>query len=105
DTVTKEVFKQILDGVEHLHSKGIYHCDLKLHNIMYDSTIKLIDFGLSTSKPIRLGMVGTHGYMAPGTLFFLFRSQSFNFYFTIIQRSISTLKSGTVKKQISGLWA
>ncbi|KAF8990515.1 kinase-like domain-containing protein [Cyathus striatus] len=78
DTVTKEVFRQILDGVEHLHSKGIYHCDLKPHNIMYDSTIKLIDFGLSTSKPTRLGMVGTHGYMAPGMSFSLFRSRKWD---------------------------
>ncbi|KAF8987495.1 kinase-like domain-containing protein, partial [Cyathus striatus] len=65
DYLTKKVFRQILNGVEHIHSKGIFHCDLKPDNIIYSSKMKIIDFGLSTNKPTRSGMVGTYPYMAP----------------------------------------
>ncbi|XP_063053821.1 death-associated protein kinase 2-like [Engraulis encrasicolus] len=48
-----EFLKQILDGVQHLHSKHIAHFDLKPENIMLLNNkvplprIKLIDFGLA----------------------------------------------------------
>lgn len=46
------VAEQILRGVAYLHKRGICHRDLKMENILYeskkkDSTIRLIDFGLS----------------------------------------------------------
>lgn len=55
-------FKQILEGVHYLHSRGVIHRDLKLENILLhgDSEhgdIKLADFGLSA-----LVQVGTDGY-------------------------------------------
>jgi len=43
------VVKQILLGLQHLHSRHIAHCDIKLCNIMLSSSkqVKIIDFGVS----------------------------------------------------------
>ena len=54
--ITKAMFFQIIRGVAYLHSKDIYHGDLKPQNILYDKdpktgTIipKIADFGLARS--------------------------------------------------------
>lgn len=64
--------KQILDGVEHLHSQNIAHLDLKPENIMLlnknSTSIKLIDFGLAQiigpNADVR-AMMGTAEFVAP----------------------------------------
>ncbi|KAJ8304643.1 hypothetical protein KUTeg_018226 [Tegillarca granosa] len=64
--------KQILEGVEHLHSKNVAHLDLKPENIMLldknSTRIKLIDFGLAQvigpKMDIR-AMMGTAEFVAP----------------------------------------
>ncbi|CAH2089905.1 unnamed protein product [Euphydryas editha] len=41
---------QLVSAVRHMHSRGVVHRDLKMENIMLDSTkqyIKIVDFGLS----------------------------------------------------------
>lgn len=53
DDLSKNIFLQILDAVEHCHNLGIYHRDLKPENILvtdHGDTVKLADFGLATSE-------------------------------------------------------
>lgn len=52
DHLSRKVFLQILDAVEHCHKLGIYHRDLKPENVLvtdHGDTVKLADFGLATS--------------------------------------------------------
>ena len=52
---TKKYLAEVLLGIEHLHSRGIVHRDIKPDNLLIDSKghLKLTDFGLS-----RMGLVG-----------------------------------------------
>ena len=67
------IFKQILEAVNYLHAHGVCHRDLKPENILFsnvadDSSLKLIDFGLSKVLDGENNMkktVGTTFYMAP----------------------------------------
>jgi translation initiation factor 2-alpha kinase 4 len=78
-------FRQLLEGLGHLHSQGIIHRDLKPSNVFLDEsgTVKIGDFGLATVKgnlihqePIDLikstadmtSEVGTPVYTAPEIL-------------------------------------
>ena len=49
EDVAKCLFKQIVEALAYCHSKGILHRDIKLDNILLDSTgrVKLCDFGVS----------------------------------------------------------
>ncbi|KAL8277915.1 hypothetical protein RQP46_009734 [Phenoliferia psychrophenolica] len=68
------VFRQIVAGVDYLHTMGLAHRDLKLDNcvMMADSTVKIIDFGTAVvfqypqQKPTKAsGIVGSDPYLAP----------------------------------------
>lgn len=73
ETTAKFIFKQIVEGLQFIHSQSIVHRDIKLDNILIDlnNTIKICDFGVS--KLIRKGDVmqdqcGTPAYIAPEIL-------------------------------------
>ncbi|XP_053405460.1 death-associated protein kinase 1-like isoform X2 [Mercenaria mercenaria] len=69
--------KQILEGVEHLHSQYIAHLDLKPENILLQdknsTAVKLIDFGLSRKilpKEEHRAIMGTAEFCAPEVISF-----------------------------------
>lgn len=68
----KNIFIQIVDGLDVLHNNCILHCDLKLENIIVnkDKLIKIIDFDLSIVCDncdgfITNSIFGTLQYIAP----------------------------------------
>lgn len=52
ESEVRNYLNQILDGLEAIHNKGMFHLDIKPANIMVDShdVIKLIDFGASKQQ-------------------------------------------------------
>ena len=46
---TRQLFGQLIEAVEFVHSKGIAHRDIKLENVFLDRNcnIKLADFGMA----------------------------------------------------------
>ncbi|AYV76989.1 MAG: serine/threonine protein kinase [Barrevirus sp.] len=74
----QSIVKQIVDGLNFLHSLHIIHLDIKCENVLYDdinNTVKIIDFDFATiidnpeSKYVITGdLCGTEFYVAPETI-------------------------------------
>ncbi|MCQ2817622.1 MAG: serine/threonine-protein kinase [archaeon] len=67
----KELFSQIVKGINHCHLKNISHRDIKLENIILTDNctkVKIIDFGFGIKSPITTihkFFCGTPSYMPP----------------------------------------
>lgn len=70
---TRYIMRQVLEGLQYIHSHGIVHRDLKPENILLDDNlnVKITDFGfarkLAPGEQL-FDLCGTPGYLAPETL-------------------------------------
>ena len=70
EEIVKNIFNQIISGIQYIHSKHISHGDIKLENLLIDSNnnIKIIDFGFGTHSfngKLLNFFCGTPSYMPP----------------------------------------
>lgn len=64
EPIVKDYTKQIVEGLNYLHSEYVIHRDLKAKNILIDSAnvLKLADFGLSVQ--LRDDLTGTSQFFS-----------------------------------------
>lgn len=73
ETLTRTLFRQLINGLHFLHSHNVYHRDIKPENILIgkDYQLKLADFGLAgifanmAGPPLMSTRLGTPQYIAP----------------------------------------
>ena len=73
ESLARNIFRQLMETIKYIHSKGIVHRDIKPDNILLNlnNNIKLCDFGVS--KEIKKGLLlldscGTPAFLAPEIL-------------------------------------
>jgi serine/threonine protein kinase len=72
ETWWAKLMKQCLEGLHHIHSNAIIHCDIKEPNLMlkttnyHDPSVVLIDFGVAQTEGSKRNQIyGTPGYVPP----------------------------------------
>lgn len=72
EEIARSLFKELIEAIAYVHSKGVAHRDLKLENIFLDSKVKVkvADFGLmkefsGPNAETLKTKCGTLNYMAP----------------------------------------
>lgn len=73
EDICRFFFRQLIEALDHCHSKGFAHRDIKPENLLFDENfnILLADFGFSTLMSGKDGsgklrtILGTDNYMAP----------------------------------------
>ena len=68
EKIVRTYFRQLIDGIEYLHSQGVCHLDLKLENILVGEgyQLKVADFDLSyKSGDSKILTKGSRFYRAP----------------------------------------
>ena len=60
------LFQQVAEGLSHLHREGVYHCDIKPHNLLWTVRgAKIIDFNVSVHSEENGHGGGSHRYLPP----------------------------------------
>ena len=86
ETLAKVIFLQLCHAVNHLHSQGYAHLDIKLENILLDDNFnaKLSDMGTVVYVGDSYGFtdkeVGTRGYVDPEIIHKERRDSTFDGY-------------------------
>jgi len=73
EPIARFYFKQMIEGLDYVHKKGVTHRDLKPENLLYDQefNLKIADFGFAAPIAGKDGSgscktkLGTESYMAP----------------------------------------
>ena len=69
DSEIKKVARDVLQGLDYIHRRGLIHRDIKPSNVLIGDYYKITDFGLSAVvlelESIARSCVGTPWYMAP----------------------------------------
>ncbi|GAB4827682.1 CBL-interacting protein kinase 18 [Ancistrocladus abbreviatus] len=73
EDIARWIFQQLISAVDYCHSRGVYHRDLKLENLLLDEdgNLKVSDFGLSALAESKRQdnllhtICGTPSYVAP----------------------------------------
>jgi hypothetical protein len=60
------LFRQVAEGLIHLHREGVYHCDIKPHNLLWTVRgAKIIDFNVSVRTEDHSLGGGSNRYLPP----------------------------------------
>jgi serine/threonine protein kinase len=63
----RHLFRQLLDGLQYIHSKGVFHRDISLENILVDDNdhLVIIDFGMCLLCPNDPQNITSYPYLLP----------------------------------------